>query len=170
MAVYFGSKAVWTSGSRQEAAYIATPDGKAAYILVLFAEDRVYATHNLALAPKSFYAFFEEEMKEPTTAQLKVYWRMSAPLDSTIPLSSTMTSMSIPQPLALPPGFEQLSKDQQIDYIQQLWDLILTVPDEVPVPEWHLEIVRERVSSQATAPSRPWGEVKQRLLDKYREC
>ena len=27
--------------------------------------------------------------------------------------------MSISQPLALPPGFEQLSKDQQIDYVQQ---------------------------------------------------
>jgi len=41
--VYFGGKAGWTSGSRQEAAYIATPDGKAAYILVIFAEDRAYA-------------------------------------------------------------------------------------------------------------------------------
>jgi hypothetical protein len=33
LAVYFGGKAGWTSGSRQEAVYIATPDGKAAYIL-----------------------------------------------------------------------------------------------------------------------------------------
>ncbi|MBE9104981.1 serine hydrolase [Nostoc cf. edaphicum LEGE 07299] len=41
--VYVGSKAGWTSGSRQEAAYIATLDGKAAYILVVFAEDRAYA-------------------------------------------------------------------------------------------------------------------------------
>ncbi len=41
--VYFAAKAGWTSGSRQEAAYIATLDGKAAYILVIFADDRAYA-------------------------------------------------------------------------------------------------------------------------------
>ncbi|WP_089128382.1 serine hydrolase [Tolypothrix sp. NIES-4075] len=41
--VNFGGKAGWTSNTRQEAAYIATPDGKAAYILVVFAEDRTYA-------------------------------------------------------------------------------------------------------------------------------
>ncbi|WP_414550004.1 serine hydrolase [Anabaena sp. CCY 0017] len=40
---YFGGKAGWTSGSRQEAAYIATRDGSAAYILVVFGEDRAYA-------------------------------------------------------------------------------------------------------------------------------
>ncbi len=77
--------------------------------------------------------------------------------------------MSIPQPLALPPGFEQLSKDQQIDYVQQLWDLILAVPDKIPVPAWHLKIVRDRVSSQNTAQSSTWDEVKQRLMSKYRE-
>lgn len=79
--------------------------------------------------------------------------------------------MSILQPLTVPPtGFEQLSKDQQIDYVQQLWDLILAVPEQVPVPEWHLEVVRERVASLDTAQLSPWSEVKQRLLSKYREC
>lgn len=73
------------------------------------------------------------------------------------------------QPIAPPPGFEQLSKDQQIDYIQQLWDLILAVPDEVPVPEWHLETVRDRVASQNAAEFSTWDAVKQRLQSKYRE-
>lgn len=41
--VYVGAKGGWTSSSRQEAAYIATKDGKTAYILVVFAEDRAYA-------------------------------------------------------------------------------------------------------------------------------
>jgi beta-lactamase class A len=41
--IYIGAKAGWTSSTRQEAAYIATPDGKTAYILVVFAEDRAYA-------------------------------------------------------------------------------------------------------------------------------
>lgn len=82
----------------------------------------------------------------------------------------SVASMSISQPLALPPGFEQLSKDQQIDYVQQLWDLILAIPDQVPVPVWHLEVVRERVASQDAAQLSQWSEVKQRLLSKYREC
>lgn len=77
--------------------------------------------------------------------------------------------MSIPQPIALPPGFEQLTKEQQIDYVQQLWDVILTTADEVPVPEWHLEIVRQRIASQATAQLNPWNEAKQRLMSKYCE-
>lgn len=77
--------------------------------------------------------------------------------------------MSPPEPLAPPPGFEQLSKNQQIDYVQQLWDLITAVPDEMPMPEWHLEIVRERVASQTTTQFSTWSEAKQRLLSKYRE-
>ncbi|RCJ27532.1 hypothetical protein A6770_25670 [Nostoc minutum NIES-26] len=77
--------------------------------------------------------------------------------------------MSLPEPLALPTGFEQLSKDQQIDYVQQLWDLILAVPENVPAPKWHLEIVRERVSSQVSAQLTTWSEAKQRLQSKYRE-
>ncbi|MBD1803882.1 serine hydrolase [Microcoleus sp. FACHB-SPT15] len=41
--IYFAAKAGWTSRSRQEAAYIATPDGESAYILVIFAEHSSYA-------------------------------------------------------------------------------------------------------------------------------
>jgi hypothetical protein len=77
--------------------------------------------------------------------------------------------MAISQPLSPPPGFEQLTKAQQIDYIQGLWDLIIITPDELPVPEWHLDIVNERVASQNTASFSTWDEVKQRLLSKYRE-
>lgn len=40
---YFGGKAGWTSNSRNDAGIIATPDGKA-YILVVFADDKAYAS------------------------------------------------------------------------------------------------------------------------------
>ncbi len=40
--VYFASKVGWTFSSRQEVAYIATKDGKAAYILVIFADHPTY--------------------------------------------------------------------------------------------------------------------------------
>jgi len=74
--------------------------------------------------------------------------------------------MSTLQPSTLPPGFEQLSKEQQIDYVQQLWDLILAVPDEVPVPDCHLNIEQERVASQSRETLRDWQETKARLLSK----
>jgi len=41
--LHFASKAGWTSNSRQEAALIATKDGKTSYILVVFANDSAYA-------------------------------------------------------------------------------------------------------------------------------
>jgi len=41
--VQFYSKAGWTSGSRQEAALVATADGKSIYILAIFADDLAYA-------------------------------------------------------------------------------------------------------------------------------
>lgn len=41
--IHFRGKAGWTSNSRNDAAIIATPDGKTAYILVVFAEDKAYA-------------------------------------------------------------------------------------------------------------------------------
>jgi beta-lactamase class A len=39
----FLSKAGWTSSTRQEVAFVRTRDGKTAYILAVFAEDRAYA-------------------------------------------------------------------------------------------------------------------------------
>ena len=41
--VYFGGKAGWTSYCRHDAGHIATPDGKTAYILVIFGEDSAYS-------------------------------------------------------------------------------------------------------------------------------
>ena len=50
------------------------------------------------------------------------------------------------QPLQLPPpGFDALSTDQQIDYVQSLWDHIAARPEDVPVPDWHREILAERL-------------------------
>jgi Putative addiction module component len=75
--------------------------------------------------------------------------------------------MAISQPLSPPPGFEQLTKTQQIHYVQQLWDLIATPDDELPIPQWHLEIVNERVASQSNSMLSTWNDVRQRLLNKY---
>ena len=51
-------------------------------------------------------------------------------------------SQALPLP---PPGFDTLSVDQQIDYVQSLWDRISARPEDVPVPDWHRQILAERL-------------------------
>lgn len=45
-----------------------------------------------------------------------------------------------------PPGFEDLSTDEQIKYAGDLWDYVTADPDKVPIPEWHKEVLAERLS------------------------
>ena len=52
-------------------------------------------------------------------------------------------SSKVPFP---PPGFDELSTDDQIEYLQDLWDRISSDPDEVSVPDWHKEILEERLA------------------------
>jgi hypothetical protein len=50
------------------------------------------------------------------------------------------------QALPIPPaGFDALSVDDKIDYVQSLWDRIAARPEDVPVPDWHREIINERL-------------------------
>jgi putative addiction module component (TIGR02574 family) len=58
----------------------------------------------------------------------------------------TITAMSQALPLP-PPGFDALSIDEQIDYVQTLWDHIAAKAEDVPVPDWHREILAERLAS-----------------------
>jgi putative addiction module component (TIGR02574 family) len=53
-------------------------------------------------------------------------------------------SQALPLP---PPGFDALSIDEQIDYLQSLWDHIAARPEDVPVPDWHREILSERLAA-----------------------
>ncbi len=54
-----------------------------------------------------------------------------------------MSRSSIPEP----PGFAELSKAEQIAYVQALWDRIAEAPDDIPVPEGHLRLIDERLSA-----------------------
>ena len=48
---------------------------------------------------------------------------------------------------APPPGFDELSADEKVDYVQALWDRIADHPETVPVPRWHHEVLAERLAS-----------------------
>jgi hypothetical protein len=59
-----------------------------------------------------------------------------------------------------PPGFEALSIEEQVDYLQALWEVIAVRLDKVPVPEWHCEILDERLAEFEWDPGEgvSWGE------------
>ena len=70
-----------------------------------------------------------------------------------------------------PPGFDDLSVDEQIDFVQSLWDRIAATSEQVPVPEWHRQIIRERLASYNASPSagRLWTDVRTDIERKLRD-
>ncbi|HKO61032.1 MAG TPA: addiction module protein [Pyrinomonadaceae bacterium] len=67
-----------------------------------------------------------------------------------------------------PAGFNELPKSEQVRYLQALWDQISEHPDEVPVPESHLQLAEERLLRHRENPSaaKPAFEVIDRLAEK----
>jgi putative addiction module component (TIGR02574 family) len=67
-----------------------------------------------------------------------------------------------------PAGFSELSKAEQIRYLQALWDRIAERPSEIPVPESHIELAEERLAEyrRDTSQARPADDVLDRLAKK----
>jgi putative addiction module component (TIGR02574 family) len=72
--------------------------------------------------------------------------------------------------IAEPPGFAELTKVEQVRYLQALWDLIAEKPGELPVPESHLHVAEERLAEYRRDPTRAHSayEVLDRLAKKPR--
>lgn len=60
-----------------------------------------------------------------------------------------------------PLGFDDLPVEQQIDYVQTLWERIAAREDQVPVPACHREVLEERLADYESDPDagRPWEQV-----------
>ncbi|HEU4510630.1 MAG TPA: addiction module protein [Pyrinomonadaceae bacterium] len=69
--------------------------------------------------------------------------------------------------LPVPPGFNALSKAEQVQYVQALWDQISEDPGALPVPESHLRLAEDRLQRYREDPSRAHSafEVLDRLTD-----
>lgn len=74
-----------------------------------------------------------------------------------------MEPTTIPEPA----GFGDLSKAQQIRYLQALWDRIAEKPGEIPVPESHLSLAEERLAECRRDPgkTRPARDVLDQLAN-----
>jgi putative addiction module component (TIGR02574 family) len=78
----------------------------------------------------------------------------------------------MPKPVAIPPpGFYELTVEEQIDYVQSLWDRIAATPDQIPVPDWHREVLDERLKGYDANPDagESWDVVRDRLRDNLRK-
>lgn len=65
-----------------------------------------------------------------------------------------------------PPGFDELPVEEKVHYVEALWDRIAAAPEEVSVPDWHRQLLSERLAEyQSDAKAgRPWREVRDELL------
>ncbi|MFQ5665955.1 MAG: addiction module protein [Candidatus Binatia bacterium] len=73
--------------------------------------------------------------------------------------------MAHPLPVP-PPGFDELPVEEKVRYVEALWDRIAATPQEVGVPDWHRQVLRERLAEYRGNPGagRPWREVRDELL------
>ena len=65
-----------------------------------------------------------------------------------------------------PPGFDDLSAEDKIDYVQSLWDRIAARPEDVPVPDWHREVLAERLAAHRADKDqgKDWEEFETELI------
>jgi len=71
----------------------------------------------------------------------------------------------------IPPEFKNLSLDDRIAYVQDLWDFIAMNPDSLQVSDEHKRILDERLDSFDENPDSgvPWEEFRNELLTKLRK-
>jgi putative addiction module component (TIGR02574 family) len=64
-----------------------------------------------------------------------------------------------------PPGFDELSVEEQIEYVQALWDRIAAHPEKVPIPEWQREELDRRLDDLEKNPDEgvTWEELRAKL-------
>jgi putative addiction module component (TIGR02574 family) len=69
-----------------------------------------------------------------------------------------------------PAGFDDLTVEEKLDYVESLWDRIAARPETVPVPDWHLDVIEQR-THEGHADSqngRSWDDFREELRTKLR--
>ena len=53
----------------------------------------------------------------------------------------------------------RLPPDQRLRLVEDIWDSLAASPDDVPVPDWHRELLDDRLADPGERASRTWEEV-----------
>ena len=56
----------------------------------------------------------------------------------------------------------RLPPEERIELLGDAWDAIAATPEDVPIPQWHVEELERRLAD-GDANYIPWGEVRERL-------
>ncbi len=54
----------------------------------------------------------------------------------------------------------QLPPDQRLRLVEDIWDSLATSPADVPVPDWHREVLDDRLADPREFGTRTWDEVR----------
>jgi putative addiction module component (TIGR02574 family) len=76
----------------------------------------------------------------------------------------------VTKPIALPPpGFDELSAEEKLEYLGDLWRHVVASGD-LQVTDEQRQLLRERWARHEANPdaARPWSEVRAELQSKYR--
>lgn len=65
-----------------------------------------------------------------------------------------------------PPGFQELTPDEKVRYVQDLWDYVVADASKVPVPDWHRRVLDQRLAEYHADPheGKPWPQLRDQLL------
>jgi hypothetical protein len=77
----------------------------------------------------------------------------------------------VPHPsFAPPPGFDELSTEAKVDYVNLLWERVF-VHDTPQSPDWHRDLVRAELQAQQDDPnaSEDWTAARQDILARIRQ-
>lgn len=71
-------------------------------------------------------------------------------------------SSGLPLP---PPGFDDLTVDEKLEYLLSLWDMICADAALIPVPDWHKEVLSERLQQRkaSSVDVRDWTDIREEL-------
>lgn len=83
-----------------------------------------------------------------------------------------MVSLDMATSLPVPPGFDRLTVDEQIDYIQSLWDRIAAHADQLPLADWQRVTLEQRLAAHrnASQDAHPWRDVIDQLQRQLRSA
>lgn len=52
---------------------------------------------------------------------------------------------------------------ERLEVASAIWDSLLRTPDAIPVPDWHMELIEQRLAEDDDVSGETWTELRKRL-------